>query len=197
MSLNRFEKSLRQNRLFIFWDFDQNRIRTHRDQFSTDFGVWGLHLRHRDCIQQLSRVTNTQKSAKTVWGDQIEWEDPARTCLCVITRRTSEAKIKSKWLQMSLKRLVLGLSVCKIPFARTWSPPTPPNSQKWVIETNLTTWRCYRVNSVGIQNSEISIKTVFGPTEVNFQPIPACGGSISVAETVSDSCQGSRTLGNR
>ena len=66
-----------------------------------------------------------------------------------------------------------------------------------MIETNLTTWRCYRVNSVGIQNSEISIKTVFGPTEVNFQPIPACGGSISVAETVSDSYQGSRTLRNR
>ena len=79
MSLNRFEKSLRQNWLFIFWDFDQNRIRTHMHQFSTDFGARGLHLRHRDCIQQSSRVTDTQKSVKTVWGDQIEWEDPAGT----------------------------------------------------------------------------------------------------------------------
>ena len=130
MSLNRFEKSLRQNWLFIFWDFDQNRIRIHMCQFSTDFGVWGLYLRHRDCIQQLSRVTNIQKSVKTVWGDQIEWEDPAGTCICVITWRITETKIKTKRLQMSHKRLVLGLSVCKMYFARTWSPPTPPNSQK-------------------------------------------------------------------
>ena len=114
-----WKNCLRQHCLFIFWDFDQNRIRTHRAQISADFGVRGLYLRRRDCIRQLLRVTNTQKSAKTVWDDQIEWEDPARTCLCVITRRTSEAKIKSKWLQMSHKRLVLGLSVCKVPFSRT------------------------------------------------------------------------------
>ena len=50
---------------------------------------------------------------------------------------------------------------------------------------------------VGIQDAEISIKTVSEPTEVNFQPIPAYGGSISVAETVFDSYQGSRTLRNR
>ena len=53
------------------------------------------------------------------------------------------------------------------------------------------------VNFVDIQNSEISTKTVFGYTGVNFQPIPAYGGSISVAETVFDSYPGSRTLRNR
>ena len=196
MSLNRFEKSLRQNWLFIFWDFDQNRIRTHTHQFSTDFGARGLHLRHRDCVQQLSRVTDTQKSVKTVWGDQIEWEDPAGTCICVITWRTTETKIKTKRLQMFHKRLVLGLSVCKMYFARTWSPPTPPNSQKWVIEINLTTCNYYMVNSVGIQNSNVSIKTVSEPTEVNFQPIPTFGDSISVTETVFDDHQGSLTLRN-
>ena len=89
-----------------------------------------LYLRHRDCVQQSSRVTDTQKSVKTVWGDQIEWEDPAGTCICVITWRITETKIKTKRLQMFHKRLVLGLSVCKMYFARTWSPPTPPNSQK-------------------------------------------------------------------
>ena len=150
MSLNRFEKSLRQNWLFIFWDFDQNRIRTHTCQFSTDFDVRGLCLRHRDCVQQLSRVTDTQKSVKTVWDDQIKREDPAGTCPCVVTWRTPETKIKTKLLQLSHKRLVLGLRVCKTCFVRTWSPPTPPNYQKWVVEINLTICRCYMVNSVGI-----------------------------------------------
>ena len=74
--------------------FDQNRIRTPRDQFWADFGVRGLYLRHRDCIRQLSRVTDTQKSVKTVWGDQIEWEDPTRTHLCVVTRRTQRQKLR-------------------------------------------------------------------------------------------------------
>ena len=102
-----------------FWYFHQNRLCTHRDEFSADFDVWGLCLRHGDCIRQLARVTDTQKSVKTVWDDQIEWEDPARTCLCDITRRTPEAKMKSKRLQMSHKRLVLGLSVCEMSFSRT------------------------------------------------------------------------------
>ena len=52
------------------------------------------------------------------------------------------------------------------------------------------------VNSVGIQKSNVSIKTVSGPTEVNFQPIPSFGGSISVTETVFDNHQGSLTLRN-
>ena len=117
-SVLKYKFCLRQN-LKYYRFFDQNRIRTYRDQFLADFGVRGLYLRHRDCIRQLPRVTDTQKSVKTVWDDQIEWEDPARTCLCVVTRRTPEAKIVSKRLQMSHKRLVLGLSVCKIPFTRT------------------------------------------------------------------------------
>ncbi len=117
-SVLKYKFCLRQN-LKYYRFFDQNRIRTYRDQFLADFGARGLYLRHRDCIRQLSRVTDTQKSVKTVWDDQIEWEDPARTCLCVVTRRTPEAKIVSKRLQMSHKRLVLGLSVCKIPFTRT------------------------------------------------------------------------------
>ena len=52
------------------------------------------------------------------------------------------------------------------------------------------------VNSVGIQNSDVSIKTVSEPTEVNFQPIPTFGGSISVTETAFDDHQGSLTLRN-
>ena len=40
---------------------------------------------------------------------------------------------------------------------------------------------------MGIKKSEISVKTGSGPTEVNFQPIPAHEGSISVADNVSDS----------
>jgi len=37
-----------------------------------------------------------------------------------------------------------------------------------------------------IKISEISIKTGFGPTEINFQPIPVYEGSISVEDTVLD-----------
>ena len=37
-----------------------------------------------------------------------------------------------------------------------------------------------------LKNTLISVEIVSGPTEVNFQPISACGGSISVADTVSD-----------
>ena len=50
---------------------------------------------------------------------------------------------------------------------------------------------------MGITKSEISTKTVSVPTEVNFQPIPEHGGSISIAETVFDSYQGLRTLRNQ
>ena len=54
--------------------FDQNRIRTYRDQFLADFGVRGLYLRHRDCIRQFSRVTDIQKSIKFIWLDLIDSE---------------------------------------------------------------------------------------------------------------------------
>ena len=97
----------------------KNRIWTHRDQFSADFGVRGLYLRRRHCIRPLLGVTDSRRPIKPVWIDQIEWEDPARTCLCVITRRSPETKIESKRLRMSHKRLVLGLIVCEIPFERT------------------------------------------------------------------------------
>ena len=62
------------------------------------------------------------------WSDRVR--RPRWDMYCVITWRTTETKIKTKRLQMSHKRLVLGLSVCKMYFSRTQSPPTPPNSQK-------------------------------------------------------------------
>ena len=57
-----------------FWYFNQNRFWTHRGQFLADSGVRRLYLRRRDCVQPSSRVTDTQKSIKTVWVDQIESE---------------------------------------------------------------------------------------------------------------------------
>ena len=70
------------------WDFSQNRIWTHRTQFSTDSGARGLYFRRRHCIRPLLRLTDSQRSIKTVWVDQVGWGDPARTHLWVITRRT-------------------------------------------------------------------------------------------------------------
>ena len=70
------------------WDFDPNRIWTHRDQFSTDSGVRGLYFRGRHCIRPLLRVMESRGSKNPVWVDQVEWEDSARTHLWVITRRT-------------------------------------------------------------------------------------------------------------
>jgi hypothetical protein len=48
-----------------------------------------------------------------------------------------------------------------------------------------------------MQHSAISIKIGSGPTGINFQPIAACEGSISVADTVSQHYQGSQTVGDR
>ena len=81
---------------FFFTDFGENRFRTDRGQFSADSGVRGLDFRCGHCIDPLSRVKDSQRSIKTVWVDQVEWEDPARTCLWVITRRTLQAKKSSK-----------------------------------------------------------------------------------------------------
>ena len=39
-------------------------------------------------------------------------------------------------------------------------------------------------------SSKISVKIRSGPAEVNFQPIPACDGSISVSDTVLGRYQG-------
>ena len=64
------------------------------------------------------------------------------------------------------------------------------------LQTPTNEWLRYSVNSVNIQNYEISIKTVSETTGIHFQPIPPCGDSISVAETVFNSYQGSRTLRN-
>ena len=45
--------------------------------------------------------------------------------------------------------------------------------------------------------SGISIKIRSGPAEVHFEPIPACGGSICVSDTVLGHYQGQRTAHDR
>ena len=78
------------------WDFDPNRIWTHRDQFSTDPDVRGLYFRRRYSVRSLSLVTVNRRSMKTVWVDQIVSGDLARTSLWGIAHRTLWTKNDSK-----------------------------------------------------------------------------------------------------
>ena len=62
-------------RMFI-QNLCQNQIWTCRGQFSADSGVLGLYFRHRNGIGPLLlRVTDSRRSIKTVWVDQVESED--------------------------------------------------------------------------------------------------------------------------
>ena len=72
-------------------DFNQNRFWTHRGQFSADFGARRLNLHRRHCIWRFARVRDRKRSIKTVWVDEIVWEDLAWTDFWVITLGTPEA----------------------------------------------------------------------------------------------------------
>ena len=68
ISLNRFRNiDLVLDKFHVFFvDFDQNRIRTHRDQFSVDFGVRRLYPRRRHYVRPLLGVENSRRPTKTV-----------------------------------------------------------------------------------------------------------------------------------
>ena len=78
-----------------------------------------------------------------------------------------------------------------------WSPGEKRNSQNlWTL--TITHLRKYFLSwEFFIEIYEISIQTGFGPTEINFQPIPTCEGSISVADTPWDRHQVSQVVGDR
>ena len=114
------------------WDFDPNRIWTHRDQFSTDFCAWGLCSRRRHSMRSFSSATSSRRSTKTVWVDQVVSGDLVRTHLRVITRGTLWVKINSKRTLEASMTTSFGRIVRARSLAVTWRPPEPQNSQKWV-----------------------------------------------------------------
>ena len=121
-----------------------------------------------------------------------EWSNfqPSTTFLWLFRCRMCEIEVFNKKCDSAMF-----LNMVPIIFS-AWQKMSSINNE--VMFGPRRTWLDYPSSSwMFIQNVWISIKIRSGPAEVHFEPIPACGGSICVSDTVLGHCQGQRTAHDR